>query len=64
MRVVADTVKCEGYANCIVAAPDVFNLDDDAIVEVTDERPGENQRGAVEEAVRACPTGALAIVEE
>lgn len=64
MKVLADTGKCEGYANCIVAAPDVFALDVDLIVEVIDEQPGEDKRGAVEEAVRVCPTGALSIVEE
>jgi ferredoxin len=64
MKVIADTGKCEGYANCIVAAPDVFRLDDDLIVEVVDDRPGPAQRDAVEEAVRVCPTGALSFVED
>lgn len=64
MKVLADTAKCEGYANCIIAAPDVFSLDEDAIVQVVDEHPDERQRAVVEEAVRVCPTGALTIVEE
>jgi ferredoxin len=64
MRVLGDVDKCEGYANCVVAAPDVFTLDDDYIVQIADERPGEHQRAAVEEAVRACPKRALGIVEE
>lgn len=61
MRVRADTTRCEGYANCVIAAPDVFSLDDDFIVEVLDERPDDGQRAAVEEAVDSCPTAALSI---
>jgi ferredoxin len=64
MRVVADVDKCEGYANCIIAAPDVLALDDEFLVQVVVEHPGEDRRAAVEEAVRSCPTSALSIVEE
>lgn len=63
MRVVADLGKCEGYANCIVASPDVFDLDEEFIVSVTNEQPGEEKRPEVEDAVRSCPAGALALVE-
>lgn len=60
-RVHADLAKCEGYANCIIAAPDVFSIDDDNVVEVLDENPPEGERPAAEEAVRNCPTQALSI---
>lgn len=62
-RVIADVDTCEGYANCVVAAPDVFSLDDDNIVVVLVEEPSEDQLPAVEEAVRSCPIAALALEE-
>ena len=61
MKVIADVDKCEGYANCIIAAPDVFALDDDFMVRLLVEQPSEDRRQAVEEAVRSCPTSALSI---
>lgn len=56
-KVVADLNKCQGYANCVVAAPEMFDLGDSGkveilVAEVTDE-PGARQ------AVESCPVGAL-----
>ena len=64
MKVRADLEKCEGYANCLVAAPDVFSIDDDNVVLVLVEAPSEDQRAAVEEAVRSCPVAALELDED
>lgn len=65
MKVHADIDKCEGYANCVVAAPDVFSIDDEEnIVVVMNADPAEDRREAVEEAVRNCPTSALSIEED
>lgn len=61
VRVRADLTKCEGYANCIIAAPDVFSIDDDNVVKVLDANPPEGERPFVEEAVRNCPTQALSV---
>lgn len=63
MRVSVDTSLCQAYGNCLLAAPEVFDLDEEsnlAVVLVTE--PGEEKRKVVEEAVRACP--ALAVVVE
>lgn len=65
MRVQADLGRCEGYANCLMAAPSVFTIDDEeSIVVIRDEQPSEEYRDAVEEAVRSCPVAALAIEED
>lgn len=47
---------------CVMAAPEVFDIDDDAakVVLLTAE-PGKDLREKVEEAVRSCPSGALRI---
>ena len=63
MRVVTDPVKCDGYANCLAAAPDVFDLDDAGLVRMLI-APSETHRDAVEAAVRACPAGAIRIEED
>jgi ferredoxin len=65
MKVLVDASKCLGYANCMVAAPGVFEVgDDDGVVHLLVESPDEQQRAAVERAVADCPTGAIALEEE
>lgn len=59
MKVKSDVKKCEGFASCMIIAPDVFDLDDDNIVTVLDDTPPENLRGEVEEAIRSCPRSAI-----
>jgi ferredoxin len=65
MRVRADQRKCQAYANCILAAPDVFDLDDaSGKVVVLEETPTDERRAAVQEAVRNCPTQAITVDAE
>jgi len=49
-----------GYANCVIEAPDLFDIDEDtdkAVVLV--ETPEGDQVTAAREAVRVCPAVAL-----
>ena len=63
-RVVVDRDLCQGHGVCEGEAPDVFELAKKATtITVLDETPPENQRAAVEAAVRYCPTHALSIEE-
>ena len=57
--ITADLTKCQGYANCVVAAPDLFDLDDSALVRVLRKKVNESERAAAEEAVESCPAMAL-----
>jgi ferredoxin len=64
MRVVVDLDECQGYANCVVEAPDLFDLDDEtgkAIVLVDLVEP--NQEDDARSAVANCPVTAIAIEE-
>lgn len=63
MKVVVDWDLCEGHGQCEFAAPDIFTINDDGDLEVLDETPPQSQRGALEQAVRRCPTRALSIAD-
>jgi ferredoxin len=58
-RVVIDPELCMSAGVCELEAPEVFELDADGIVQV---RPPADV-AVVEQAVRACPTGALQLVD-
>jgi ferredoxin len=64
VRVVVNRVLCESNALCMGVLPEVFELDDDDILVILDERPPESLRTKVEEAVRICPKQALSIEED
>ena len=64
MRVIVDTSKCQGHAQCYAIAPDVFELDAEGFVIPNDEHEiAALQMGDVKLAVSACPEGALQILE-
>jgi ferredoxin len=65
MRTWVDLNLCEGCASCLVAAPEVFDLDDDtgkAVVLV--EHPAPGQHAAVRTAVLHCPTQAVLVEDD
>lgn len=59
MNVLVDRGKCQGYGNCVIAEPRVFDLDDDGFVELLVDEPPEELRAQVKHAVRDCPARAL-----
>jgi ferredoxin len=65
MRIVLDEDLCRGFGNCMLAAPDVFDLPaDSTLVTILQEQPPEALRAAVEEAVQSCPVEALILEED
>ena len=62
-KVVVDYELCEGNAMCMDVAPEVFDLDDDDVVLLIDEAPGDDLRDKVAQAVERCPKQALSIAE-
>jgi sterol 14-demethylase len=63
-RVIVDPVLCQAHGVCESEAPEVFELAKKAeTVTLLTERPGDDQRKAVEAAVKYCPTHALRIEE-
>jgi ferredoxin len=59
MRVVADRDVCVGAGNCVLAAAGIFDQDDEGLVVVLDPAPPADREGAIEQAVRMCPSGAI-----
>ena len=64
MRVVVDMRSCESNALCMGIAPEVFELDDDDVLQVLDETPDESLRPKVEEAIRNCPKQAISMWDD
>lgn len=60
----ADLEVCQGYANCVVGAPDHFDLDDDGLVVVLKAKVAEADLARVTEAARSCPVSALVVEDE
>jgi 3-phenylpropionate/trans-cinnamate dioxygenase ferredoxin reductase subunit len=55
----ADRDACQGYENCVGAAPDVFDVDDDARVVLRRTEIPTADVARVTEAVHSCPMSAL-----
>jgi ferredoxin len=62
-RIEVDLDLCQGHAMCEVEAPDIFQVPKRGKVEILDAAPPDDDRAQVEQAVWACPTQALSIVE-
>ena len=61
MKVKVDRDLCCSNGVCVIAAPEVFELED---IELEyDPEPDDALRPKVEEAVETCPTQAISIVE-
>jgi ferredoxin len=57
----ADLSVCQGYANCVAAADDYFDIDDDGVVTILRPDVPDTERTRIEEAARSCPVSALRV---
>ena len=64
MRIVVDRDRCEGLGMCEAMAHEYFELDDDDVMYVREERPVPENRGQVSAAVASCPVQALSLAED
>ncbi|MGY0055365.1 ferredoxin [Streptomyces sp. LZ34] len=62
MRINADTERCVGAGQCVLAAPALFDQDDDGTVMVLAE-PAPPTKDAAREAAHLCPSGAITLEE-
>ena len=59
MKVTVDQDKCCAGGNCVMLAPDVFDQDEDGLVVLLTDTPGEALHDAVREAADTCPGAAI-----
>ncbi|MBO0872005.1 MAG: (4Fe-4S)-binding protein [Pseudonocardia sp.] len=64
MRLVADRDVCIGAGMCVLAAPAVFDQDEDGIVAPLVEQVNPVDADAARRAVELCPSGALRTLED
>ena len=64
MKTHIDHDRCSGYASCVMAAMDLFDIDDDSGQAFVKRQPDESERTKAEKAVRDCPTDAISITED
>jgi ferredoxin len=63
MKVVVEVDNCIASGACVLECPEVFDQDDDGLVVLRTQTPGEEYHDAVRSAAAACPA-AVIIVEE
>ena len=61
MKVVVDRTKCQDHGQCVIAAPEVFAMDDNSKLVLLQEEPPESLREVVEDAADVCPEQAIRI---
>ncbi|QYX76705.1 MULTISPECIES: ferredoxin [Streptomyces] len=64
MKVELEADKCVASGQCVLAAMDVFDQDDDGIAILLEEQVGEDRLDDVKEAVAVCPAAAIRLVEQ
>ena len=60
MKVHVDMNLCQSHGECVMPAPDVFELGDDDVLVWKEDVP-EERREAVEAAINACPMMAISV---
>jgi ferredoxin len=64
MEVRVDPLVCEANGVCVGLVPEVFDLDDDDELQITQPTPPAELADRVRHAVRSCPKAALALNED
>ncbi|HEX8865158.1 MAG TPA: ferredoxin [Lentzea sp.] len=59
MKVEVDPALCEAHGECMAILPEVFDLDDDEVLQIREGELASGEVAAAERAVASCPMGAL-----
>lgn len=63
MRIQVRSELCVGHGECVIAAPELFDLgDDDGPVTVLEDPLAESSKAGAQWAERVCPVGAITVV--
>jgi len=63
MRVVVDFDRCQSHALCTEAAPEIFEVTADGMLNIKIEQPDEKLRKKLLRAIDVCPTQAISLQE-
>ncbi|WP_193106645.1 ferredoxin [Brachybacterium sp. FME24] len=63
MRITADTTACVGAGQCALVAGNLFDQDDDGIVELLEDTPAPADEALARRAASLCPSHAITIAE-
>ncbi|NUP15622.1 MAG: ferredoxin [Streptomyces sp.] len=64
MKVELEADKCVASGQCVLAAMEVFDQDDDGIAILLEEQVGAEQLDDVREAIAVCPAAAIRLVDQ
>ncbi|WP_084223761.1 ferredoxin [Mycolicibacterium holsaticum] len=59
----ADRSRCQGYGNCVLAAPQIFGVDDEGLVTVLRQNVSVDDVPDAQAAIRSCPVAAISFVQ-
>lgn len=60
-KISVDLAQCQGYANCVATAAEVFDLTDSGVVMLRKETPSAEELELARKAASLCPVQAIAI---
>ena len=63
-KVLTDLTRCQGYGNCVAAAPEVFDLADNGLVTVLKDRLDGAELDEARDAASLCPVQAITISDD
>ena len=64
MKVIVESSRCELHGECVLAVPEVFEIEDDKdVVTLINPEPGEHLRSKLEDAVLMCPVAAISLAD-
>jgi ferredoxin len=58
-----DRDACAGHGNCVLANPDVFDIDDDGLVVLVHSTVDDDRLASIQRSVYDCPTEAISLTE-
>lgn len=61
MKVAVDLELCQGHGQCEDAAPEVFRVNDEGLVDLLMTEPPEALRPKVVDAINRCPADAITL---
>jgi ferredoxin len=64
IHIMIDPTRCEGFGNCINAAPDIFELDADGRVYLKKQTVGDDRIDVVRRTVYDCPVNVISYTQE